>query len=326
MPSPDISVIIPTSGRKKELEECLGSLRKQVFTNFEVIVVAKNKDSFSNLNKDFPSLRILTILQEGSGLAAARNTGIKMASAKFVSFIDDDCIVSEGWLKSLLEAFNSSQDIGGVSGPTIIPEELILNRDILFFQNRNCNMAWKILVKFYNYLILENKPYSIGRIFKSGAFSLGSNYMDAAKIAEPFEVDYLEACNMSFRKDILEKTGGFSLVYKGVGDWSEPDLAFRVRKRNFRLIFNPKAIVYHQVSKQRVYGEKGGDSYQRAKNFVHFYFQWIKPDTAEKLFRFSLNLLFINLYWAYKFLQAGNINWLLGIKGTFSGLFKEMRL
>lgn len=323
--NPIISVVIPTLGRTKELEDCLNTLSNQIFLDFEIILVTVGEHSLRFLIQKYNKLKISILQQSAKGLTSARNTGLLNAKGKIVSFIDDDVVVSAGWLQEIFDTFNKSPDIGGVSGPTTIPLEILANRDILAFQNMiRRNILWKIIGGIYTYFVLENQPNSIGRIFKSGAFSLGSNYAESTKIPQNIEVDYLEACNMSFKKEVLDKTGGFALEYKGVGDWSEPDLSFRVRKMGYKLIFNPKAQVNHLISQQGVYGERGKDSFQRAKNFIYFYFKWIKPDNLEKMMRFSLNLLFINFYWIYKFLQSRNKNWLSGINGTLSGLKSEI--
>ena len=127
---------------------------------------------------------------------------------------------------------------------------------------------------------------------------------------------------MSFRKDILDDIGGFSREYGGIGDWSEPDLAFRVKASGYKLVFNPKAVVRHCISQGGVFKERGSDSYRRMKNFINFYFKWIKPNTLEKFIRFSINLTFLNLYWFYKFIRSGRIQWLKGIPASFISIKK----
>lgn len=319
MDKPDISVIVPTVGRAEDLTECLNALTRQTFTNFEVIIVSKNSETTAYLRGKYKQLSILIINENNKGLALARNNGLSYAKGEIVSFIDDDAIVSQGWAEEILKSFDKAQGVGGVSGPTIIPAERINNRDILFFHHKK-NPLWKIIEKIYTYFVLENRPYCVGKIFKSGAFSLGANYMESSKLSTEIDVDYLEACNMSFRKAVLDKIGGFSCEYKGIGDWSEPDLAFRVKKAGHRLIFNPKAEVIHNISQKGVFKQRGQDSCQRMLNFINFYFKWVKSDSLEKRVRFGFNLLFINLYWVYKYLQTRSPDWLSGIKGTFYGL------
>ena len=297
---PQMSVVVPTLGRSAELNTCLAALLKQEGADLEVIVVTNAKEQLQRRLegsiKENASVRVLE--QKEQGLAAARNLGLSNARGKIVTFIDDDVVVLSVWAAQVISVFDSSGEIGGVSGPTIIPEDLLDNRDILFFHNQK-NPLWRIINKIYTFFVLENQSFAVGRIFKSGAFSLGANYARSSQLKEPLEVDYLEACNMSFRKDILDDIGGFSREYGGIGDWSEPDLAFRVKASGYKLVFNPKAVVRHCISQGGVFKERGSDSYRRMKNFINFYFKWIKPNTLEKFIRFSINLTFLNLYWFY---------------------------
>lgn len=318
MNNPVISVIIPTLGRISDLRGCLDSLSKQALRNFEILIITDNKDELAHLLDSSKEFNIFILEENNAGLASARNRGLLNAKGRIVTFIDDDVLPGEHWTQELLNSFNN-QDVGGVSGPTIIPLEKLNSRDLLSFHNKT-NRVWQIIAKIYNYLILENQPYHIGKIFKSGAFSLGANYIESSNLPEEIEVDYLEACNMSFRKCVLDEIGGFSYEYKGIGDWSEPDLAFRVKDAGYRLIFNSKAKVIHNISQKGVFNQRGKDSYQRMLNFINFYFKWIKANTPEKVVRFVFNLLFLNLYWIYKFFQTAKLDWLSGIKGTFCGL------
>lgn len=310
----DISIVIPTLGRQDDLNKCLDSLSKQKLLNFEVIIVSDKISAIESVINKYNNFSIITVEIESKGLTSSRNSGLAGATGRIVSFIDDDVVFYPAWSKELTASFDGAPDIGGVSGPTIIADELSANRDVLAFHNKiKKNIFWKLIGKVYTSVILEGEPYAVGRIFKSGAFSIGSNYPQAINFDKDIEVDYLEACNMSFRKDILDRIGGFSTEYKGVGDWSEPDLAFRVRQAGFRLLFNPKVRVEHNISQKGVFQDRGKDSYQRMKNFLHFYFKWIKPNTPGKLFRFAANLVFLDMYWFYKFIQTRRSEWLGGI-------------
>ena len=87
---------------------------------------------------------------------------------------------------------------------------------------------------------------------------------------------------MSYRRDLLLSVGGFAPVYGGIGDWSEPDAAFRVKALGYALYYNPRAAVVHQVSQQGVFKDRGKDSFQRMRNFMYFYARWIRPNTPSK--------------------------------------------
>lgn len=177
----------------------------------------------------------------------------------------------------------------------------------------------KIIGALYFNIVLEGQTYRAGHILKSGTFTPGSNYPNSLELKEPKEVDYLEACNMSFRKYLLEKEGGFDDAYKGTGEWNEPDLCFRLKAKGYKLLFSPAVAVQHFPTRSGVFQART-HAYERSRNFLRFYFRWIRPNTLEKFFRFSTNLAFINAYWIYKFFQTKNPDWLGGIRGTFSGL------
>jgi glycosyltransferase involved in cell wall biosynthesis len=325
MSSPELSVVIPTLGRARELERCLDSLGSQGFTNFEVIIVSPQPEDLSRLADKYKGLAISLIEQKAPGLTFARNCALAQAQGRIVSFIDDDVTVAVTWAGEIVNTFAQSRVIGGVSGPTLIPEELRENRDILAFHHtQGKNIFWRLAAKFYASVVLEGSPKAIGRIFKSGAFGLGANYPESKQLPANIKVDYLEACNMSFRKDILDKIGGFSPEYAGIGDWSEPDLSFRVRNAGFSLLFNPRAGVEHWISRGGVFTQRGGDSFQRSRNFIRFYFKWIRPNSPAKLLRFGVNLIFLNLYWCYKFFATRSTAWLGGIRGIFYQLGEEL--
>jgi GT2 family glycosyltransferase len=272
----------------------------------------------------FRDLRIKVVNQERKGIVEARNLGWVNSQADIVCFIDDDLVVSSSWLEEIKEAFLSDENIGGVSGPTIISQDRHRNRDLALFlgefENSN-NIFLKFLGKLYLGLILEGRVKDVGMILKSGAFTPGSNYPDCLNIPGLADVEYLEACHMCFRRFLLEKIGGFDYTYTGTGEWNEPDFSFKVRRLGYRLVFNPKAITYHNISQGGVFKARTY-AYERSRNFIYFYFQNVRLNSLEKIFRFSMNLCFINAYWVYKFIQTKNISWLNGIWGTLKGILQ----
>lgn len=317
------SIGISTFNRNQDLFRCLDSLSKQTYKDFS-IVIANGGDvqGVERVVRNFKDLKIKIVTQARKGIVEARNLGWRHSEADVVCLIDDDLVVYPDWLAQVRETFLADSSIGGVSGPTLIPKDRQANRDLALFLNKfrnSRNIFLTPLRKVYLGIILENKFAEVGRILKSGAFTPGSNYESCLKLPGLVEVDYLEACYMCFRRQLLEDLNGFDYSYSGTGEWNEPDFSFRVRKRGFRLVFNPKAISEHHISQSGVYKART-NSYERSLNFLLFYFRWIKPDTWEKFFRFSVNLIFINLYWVYKFIESGNINWLDGIRGTAVGL------
>ena len=84
----DVSVIIPNYNGEKFIKEAIDSVLNQARVNVEVIVV---DDGSTDNSKDLLEAygnRIKVFFQENKGAPAARNLGIKNASADFIKFLD----------------------------------------------------------------------------------------------------------------------------------------------------------------------------------------------------------------------------------------------
>jgi len=93
-----VTVIIPTYGGERELERAIDSILHQTYKNFELIVVDDNQpgsktrantEKIMQLFEAEPRIKYLKHDKNKNG-AAARNTGIREASGKYICFLDDD--------------------------------------------------------------------------------------------------------------------------------------------------------------------------------------------------------------------------------------------
>lgn len=104
---PEISIIIPIHNVEKYLNRCLGSIEKQTFKDFEVIMVdsgsadrsAEIAESFAKRDKRFKLFR-----QENLGTSKTRNFAMEQAVGEYISFMDSDDYVSYGFLAVLYSA------------------------------------------------------------------------------------------------------------------------------------------------------------------------------------------------------------------------------
>lgn len=102
---PKISVIIPVYKVEQYLPECLESVSRQTFRDFELILVDDGSpDTCGKICDEFAAEHpnTLVIHQENMGVAEARNQGIRAASGEYVVYIDADDYVSEDYLEYLL--------------------------------------------------------------------------------------------------------------------------------------------------------------------------------------------------------------------------------
>jgi glycosyltransferase involved in cell wall biosynthesis len=119
MARPRISIIIPSHGRPAALNACLESLDSLDYPTdrFEIVIV--DDGSPQPLEPVIESwkrrLPVRGLKQARLGPAAARNTGIKVASGEFVAFTADDCRPQPDWLARLASRFEAAPDtaVGG---------------------------------------------------------------------------------------------------------------------------------------------------------------------------------------------------------------------
>lgn len=111
MERPLVSVIIPCYNQAHFLEDCVGSLIKQTFPNWEAILVNDgSSDHTEELAKEFSQIdsRIQLLSQANEGLSGARNSGLKIAKGEFLLFLDSDDWLEKHCLQTFFEAINTN--------------------------------------------------------------------------------------------------------------------------------------------------------------------------------------------------------------------------
>lgn len=122
MNPPRISVVIPAYNEEKYLPLCLASLKKQTFTDFEIIVVDNNSvDKTAKVAKSFGARVIPEKIQ---GMTPARERGFKEAKSEIIARTDADTVVSPNWLSQIYHEFQSHPKIVGLSGSFTSPYAL----------------------------------------------------------------------------------------------------------------------------------------------------------------------------------------------------------
>ena len=124
--NPTVSVIIPTHNRAKMLKRAIQSVLDQTFSDFEIIIIDDaSTDASDELVASFKDQRIRYIRHDSNkGGSAARNTGIRSATGKYIAFLDSD----DTWLPEKLQLQiqhfeNLTTDVGVVyTGLTVISQ------------------------------------------------------------------------------------------------------------------------------------------------------------------------------------------------------------
>lgn len=115
---PKISIIIPTHNRPEMLENAIKSAMSQTITDLEIIVV--DDGSSQPVNISLLDSRVLIHRHESpKGASAARNTGISLASSKYIAFLDDDDTITPDFAEQMVHFMETQGDEIDFAWPTL---------------------------------------------------------------------------------------------------------------------------------------------------------------------------------------------------------------
>jgi len=118
---PMVSVVICAYDAQRTMRDCLESLRRLDYPNFEVVIVDDgSRDRTADISMDFPEFRL--IRQPNKGLGFARNVGMQAARGEIIAYTDSDCVVDPHWLTLMIRSMTEN-NFDGCGGPNYAPHE-----------------------------------------------------------------------------------------------------------------------------------------------------------------------------------------------------------
>ncbi|MBO5913406.1 MAG: glycosyltransferase family 2 protein [Clostridia bacterium] len=109
------SIVVPVYGVEKYLDECINSLLKQTYTDFEIILVDdRSPDNCPQMCDGYAQSdsRVRVIHKpQNEGLGFARNTGLEAAKGDYVIFADSDDTIDPKTLERCFEELKDEPDI-----------------------------------------------------------------------------------------------------------------------------------------------------------------------------------------------------------------------
>jgi glycosyltransferase involved in cell wall biosynthesis len=231
MPGASVVICVYTEERWDDIVAAVDSVRSQEVRPDEVLlVVDHNPALLDRAARAFPAdVRVLANARR-QGLSGARNTAVAAATGEVVVFLDDDAAARPGWLRALLAPYADPDvlAVGGVAHPR-------------FPAGRP--------------LLLPS-----GGVTGELDWIVGCTY--TGQPTARAEVRNLMGCNMSVRRAVFDRVGGFAEDLGRIGrnplGCEETELCIRTRQvyrragREARIVFEPAARVDHRVGADRV--------------------------------------------------------------------------
>ena len=153
----DLSLVICTYGRTKQLAEVIQSIRCQSVAPKEIIIVDQNPPGFlDNLLEDCAGkLNIVHKRVSFTGASKARNFGASIATSDLIAFPDDDCTYREDTIKNVIRAFERDDELG----------VLIAGKDEIFNATPKVNQAENAMIEIHTILDLFRAKAETSNIF-----------------------------------------------------------------------------------------------------------------------------------------------------------------
>ncbi len=248
MNQPLVSIILPVYNAQNHLARCVGSICAQTYRNIEIIILNDgSKDQSLPVCEEFRQKdpRILLVDKANSGVSDTRNLGLKLASGKYVEFVDSDDYLDPDFTERLVAAAEENE-----ADFVIAPYKMVIPA--------GASKPEQVLDKIHDELGVmsvarppEVREYGFlpAGVYDKDTFAL--RLMD-----KPASYFYSVLWNKLYRRDILT---GNDIQFVSEMRWAE-DLVFNLRyiqyaerfvaidKPGYYYVQNPQSICHTQIN------------------------------------------------------------------------------
>ena len=220
-----VCIILLNYNNPKDTIECVESLYKIDYSNYEIIIVDNKStdNSLEILNKELGNKKKLHIIssKKNGGFAYGNNFGIEYAkglSPEYILLLNNDTLVCKDFLKELVESFEEDKNIGLTTGKILYNDK----KDVIWYGGGEID--WN---KFYGY------HYQ--------GIASNENNKEQGKF-----ITFATGCLMLIKTEVLNKIGNLPKEYFMY--YEDVDFSAKLLENGYKIYYNPKALIYHKVS------------------------------------------------------------------------------
>ncbi len=220
---PRISIVILNWNGVNDTLECIDSLNKITYKNYEIIVVDNNSEFTDTelLKSKLINEKVILIFNDKNlGFSGGNNVGIKEAltnNSDFILLLNNDTIVESDFLARLVDYASADQKVG-------------------------------IAVPKINYYSEPSRIWYAGGFIskiRGSGYTIGEGATDDKYTKNKF-VSFATGCCMLIKKDVINKVGLLDENYFLYLE--DTDYSFRAIKSGFNIYYVSKSIIYHKVN------------------------------------------------------------------------------
>jgi GT2 family glycosyltransferase len=233
----DLSICILTCDNLLILINCINSIINTVVKyNFEIIIVdsSKNNDTFELIKRNFEWIKYIRN-KVFNGFSSGNNQAIKISSGKFICILNDDTILLNECIDSLLDQFYIKSNVGAIGPKILNPDRSLQISSFLSFPNlfselvTTCLQISYLREKIYNFFNLNNNLSNYGK------YNLN--------ITHTSEVKHLMGACIIIPVKVIDEIGGLDENF--FLSMEDQDWCRRILKTKRKVIYYPDSELIH---------------------------------------------------------------------------------
>ncbi len=293
---PGVSIVILNWNGLDDTIECIESLQKVTYPNFEVIVIdnASNGDDVRVLNERFGSYITLIENKKNYGCGEGYNSGIRYAlnkgGSKYIITMNNDVTLDPAFMDELVRVAESDGKIG-IVGPKIFYYDYNGRNDVILDAGGKIH-KWSLKIHR----------------------RIGESQDDLPQYQIQKEVDWVTGAVLMFKGHLIDKVGFWSDWYF-IG-YEDVEFCLKTSKQGYKVVYVPTAVAWHKVA---VSLKKAGLDQPNLSNYYHL----IKECFPLYLYIYHRLLLPVTLCrWAFLYLIKYRKRY--SMRGFVSGLSSRL--
>ena len=217
-----LSVVILNWNGRRHLERYLPSVVAHTEGDAEVVVAdnGSTDDSLQWLRLNYPDVRVIR-LDRNYGFAGGYNRALREVESEYVLLLNSDVEVTAGWWQPLVEVLDTESDVAAVA------PKLLADMERTKFEYAGAAGG------FIDYL---GYPFCRGRI-------LSNVEEDRGQYDNRRDIFWASGAAMCCRREVFNSLGGFDEDF--FAHMEEIDLQWRMQLAGWRIVVEPKSVVYH---------------------------------------------------------------------------------
>lgn len=243
--APLVSIVIPVYNQWETTLACLVSILENTpDIPYEVIIADDDsQDDTRRLAELAPGVHHITNT-ENLGFLRNCNQAARQASGKYLVLLNNDTHVQPNWLAHLVYLVEQDEHVG-IAGPMLLyPDGRLQEAGGIIWQDGS---GWN-----YGHLDYPGRPEY--------------NYLK--------EVDYISGACILVRKSLWDEIGGFDDRF-APAYYEDTDLAFEVRRRGYKVVYQPLSRVVHLEGISHGKEVSSGVKAYQKVNHSKFHTKWI---------------------------------------------------